>query len=66
MATDRKSPYRLKRAETVTILAALRHWQRSVDESARASWPHFENRAPLTDEQIDDLCERLNTADAPG
>lgn len=51
--------------ELATVLAALRHWQRYLDTSARkfvrAEYEHFTDEAPLTPRQIDDLCERLNT-----
>ena len=50
------------------LLAALRNWQTdSLNEDlAEAFAGHFEDHEPLTDEEIDDLCERLNFAEADG
>lgn len=45
--------------ESCTVLAALRYWQRTVEEPAEASPDHFEDVEPLNDEEIDDLCERI-------
>lgn len=68
--------YRLTDAETATILAALRYWQRDM-QSARddegEDWTvtlrgdgHFYDQAPLSDEEIDVLCEGISaTAVAP-
>jgi hypothetical protein len=47
--------------ELATVLAALRYWQQ--DLAANPEGPiseHFERFRPLTVEQIDRLCERLN------
>ncbi len=55
----------LSHREIAQVLAALRNWQTDalnedlVDAFAR----HFEDHAPLSDEEIDDLCERINFAD---
>ncbi len=60
-ATD--SPDRLNPQELATILAALRHWQHTVDPQAKATamtYPQFEEVQPLSSAEIDDLCERLN------
>ena len=56
--------------EHATILAALRLWQRHIDPNdkpevqrifAKGRSPlHFEDDAPLTFAEIDNLCERLN------
>lgn len=58
---------RLLRPETETLLAALRHWQRTVIVPAqdlrgvRSAHPdHFEAHAPLDAAAIDALYERLN------
>ena len=46
------------------LLAALRNWQTdSLNEDlADAFAGHFEDHAPLSDDEIDGLCERLNFA----
>jgi hypothetical protein len=53
--------------ELATLLAALRTWQRTVaEEHAQelVSSSHFEDGiSPLTAEEIDELCERLNFSD---
>ncbi len=49
--------------ETATVLAALRLWQEQLiqDGTASLSPDHFgEGGTPLTVEEIDVLCERLN------
>jgi len=48
--------------EIAQLLAALRNWQTdSLNEDlADAFAGHFEDHAPLSDEEIDGLCERLN------
>lgn len=51
--------------ELATVLAALRHWQATVGEgkSAAMKYPdHFRmsGQKPLTLNQIDGLCERIN------
>ena len=43
-----------------TILAALRHFQKTVPYDNRDDLEHFEECYALDDEQIDDLCERIN------
>ena len=47
------------------LLAALRNWQLDIEEQdlVEAFSGHFEDYEPLSDEEIDDLCERLNFAD---
>ena len=51
--------------EIAQLLAALRNWQ--VDglneDLAEAFAGHFEDHQPLSDDEIDALCERLNFAD---
>ena len=47
--------------ELATILAALRYWQQ--DLTANEEGPicdHFTEHSPLTVDEIDDLCERIN------
>jgi predicted transcriptional regulator len=50
--------------EAAQLLAALRNWQTdSLNEDlADAFAGHFEDHAPLGDDEIDALCERLNFA----
>lgn len=49
--------------ELSTVLAALRLFQNNVEagETLPKDFNHFDEVAPLTTEEIDDLCERLNT-----
>ena len=53
--------------ELATLLAALRTWQGTVAEKHAqelVSPSHFEDGiSPLTAEEIDELCERLNFSD---
>jgi Ser/Thr protein kinase RdoA (MazF antagonist) len=46
------------------LLAALRNWQTdSLNEDLVDAFAgHFEDHEPLTDDEIDALCERLNFA----
>lgn len=46
----------LNNREIATIIAALRKFQRNPDPNME----HFEEGAPLSNEEIDDLCQRLN------
>lgn len=66
----------LKPRELATVLAALRHWQRTVvvpaEKAADAlnqicvSWPdYFTQHEPLNAARIDELCERLNLNSLP-
>lgn len=59
----------LTRQELATVLAAFRYWQGDLaqnKEGGPISPDHFdETTAPLTVEEIDVLCERLN-APQPG
>jgi hypothetical protein len=60
-------PICLTDRELTTVLAALRYWQQEL--AASGGKPpirdHFEDGAtPLTGEEIDDLCERLNLGPA--
>lgn len=50
--------------ELATVLAALRYWQQDLvaaDEVVDGG-EHFVEHEPLSVEQIDQLCERLNFA----
>lgn len=52
----------LNSRELATVLAALRTAQE--DRPIFEQMPHFEDdELPLSDDEIDDLCERINTAD---
>lgn len=53
----------LNKRETATVLAALRYFQRQPRNVVRGSLIqlHFDDVKPLSDEQIDSLCERINT-----
>jgi predicted transcriptional regulator len=46
------------------LLAALRNWQTDAlnEDLADAFAGHFEDHEPLSDDEIDALCERLNFA----
>lgn len=48
--------------EHTTLLAALRHFQATVPEVYRKkSFPvYFSDVDPMTDEEIDDLCQAIN------
>jgi hypothetical protein len=50
--------------DVAQLLAALRNWQvDALNEDLGESFAgHFEDHAPLEDDEIDDLCERLNFA----
>jgi hypothetical protein len=54
---------RLADRELATVLAALRYWQQDLAENPDGpiSQEHFgQGTTPLTAQEIDDLCERLN------
>jgi hypothetical protein len=55
---------RLTKRELTTILAALRYWQQDLaanEEEGPISSEHFDGAiSPLSVEEIDGLCERLN------
>ena len=45
--------YQLSDRDMATILAALRHWQATVNDDERNAFPHFaEDIEPLSDEDI--------------
>jgi len=46
--------------ELATVLAALRYWQHDLAENDGPISEHFAQETPLSVEEIDDLCERLN------
>jgi hypothetical protein len=49
--------------ELATVLAALRRWQRDLAENEEGPiCDYFTDCTPLTVDEIDDLCERLNSA----
>jgi len=50
--------------EVAQLLAALRNWQIDAlnEDLVEAFAGHFEDHAPLDDDEIDALCERLNFA----
>lgn len=54
--------YDFSSRELATVLAALRYWQDTTFENERESlMPHFEDgETPLDDNEIDDLCEKIN------
>jgi hypothetical protein len=52
--------------ELATVLAALRHWQQDLAQNQRPISEHFADETPLSVEEIDDLCERLNCDSANG
>jgi len=59
---------RLSDRELATFLAALRYWQEEMSPhpEAAACYDHFDDEVtPLTADQIDDLCEKLNRTE-PG
>lgn len=47
-------------AETGTILFALRHLQVTMDESLYTESEHMKGLEPLTEEELDQLCEDIN------
>ncbi|MCX7406601.1 MAG: hypothetical protein NTZ32_00790 [Planctomycetales bacterium] len=49
--------------ELATTLAALRHWQQQLQRIGVAfadGLPHFSDETPLSVDEIDALCDRLN------
>ena len=53
-------PVQLTERELATVLAALRYWQQDLAENEGPISEHFAEVTPLSVEEIDDLCERLN------
>jgi hypothetical protein len=54
----------LSEREVSQLLAALRNWQTDAlnEDLVEAFAGHFEDHEPLSDDEIDELCERLNFA----
>jgi hypothetical protein len=54
----------LTEREIATVLAALRNWQIDGlnEDLGDAFCGHFEEHRQLSDDEIDELCERLNLA----
>lgn len=48
--------------QVATILAALRHWQKSTTKADRLAYPHFDEIMPLDDAEINVLCEEINSS----
>lgn len=49
--------------ELATVLAALRSWQQQLPREGVAfvdGFPHFSDETPLSVDEIDALCDRLN------
>ena len=51
--------------EVAQLLAALRNWQIDAlnEDLAESFSGHFEDYEPLADDEIEELCERLNFAE---
>lgn len=49
----------LTQRERATILAALRHWQH-IGMHGADPWSAIEKTEPLTETEIDKLCERID------
>lgn len=63
-ASNVKQHVELTNRELATVLAALRYWQLGMEEFGGPPLvSHFEEHAPLFYEEVDILCERLNTSD---
>ena len=68
--SDKKIVVKLDSSELATVLAALRHWQawqQTFEDRNVPFYPshegfggHFMDHAPLSQVQIDELCERIN------
>jgi hypothetical protein len=55
--------WELDKREIATILAALRLWQETVNKHEEEPWKIATDDGqlePLSDDEIDDLCEKLN------
>jgi len=55
----------LTEREAAQLMAALRNWQIDAlnEDLVEEFAGHFEDHPPLSDEEIDALCERLNFAE---
>lgn len=60
MPRDRST--RLTKRELATVIVALRYWQVAIDTNGGPpiSEHFFNGVTPLTDDEIDELCDRLN------
>ena len=60
--------HKLNKRELATILIALRYLQSNYDDSFIGESVHFEGDvgSPLTEGEIDQLCETLNTKNFQG
>lgn len=60
----RKRKRKLDSSDIATILAALRLFQRTYEDThgddIRKAWEHFAEAEPLGSEDIDRLCEEIN------
>lgn len=53
--------HNLSGEQLATVLAALRFWQDHFSQpDPTKGMPHFDDHEPLTDDEIDKLCEQLN------
>ncbi len=55
----------LNARELAHVLAALRHTQRVGTDAAIHQCGFFDDLTPLSEEDVDALCERINVEDAP-
>ena len=65
MEEEKEVVVHLTNKEVATVLVALRLFQVTYKGNvakAAIQWDHFEEVQPLTDEEIDLLCETINTA----
>jgi len=54
--------FNLTDREIATVLASLRYWQLAVSQSSRHNFPQFDDCiSPLSDTEIDNLCESINS-----
>ena len=62
MTRTSPSVYLLSHRELAIVLASLRLWQRAVPENNALDYSplHFEADPPLSNAEIDRLCEKLN------
>jgi hypothetical protein len=62
MTNKAKARLLLSSRELATVLAALRAWQSVIVDNwgMIPNQEHFRDHAPLTCDEIDTLCERLN------
>jgi hypothetical protein len=60
--TNKTRGTKLTKRELATVLAALRYWQVAISTNGGPpiSEHFFNGLTPLTDDEIDELCDRLN------